>query len=79
MMRREKVVFLVVEHHWILNALVAVEVVGRLQHMLLSDNSGQNCLVWVFRETDHSLVPEPPERMTGIILGVFSLGYMENY
>jgi len=30
-----------------------------------SDTSGQNCLGKLSRETGHSLVPEPPERITG--------------
>ncbi len=30
--------------------------------------SGQNCLGKLLRETGQSLVPEPPERMTGMIL-----------
>jgi hypothetical protein len=35
--------------------------------MVLFEISGQNCLGKLLRDTGHSRVPEPPERMTGTI------------
>ena len=43
-----------------------------------SDTSGQSCLGKLSRETGHSRVPEPPERMTGIMPSVIPLQCARN-
>ena len=44
--------------------------------IVLSPTSGKYCLGYCLRESGQSCVPEPPERMTGIMLdNVYSVIY----